>query len=595
MRIKETKKRIQLITGLLVLSTLALASIPVSAQRTSDEPPPPTPLAAQDTTTLYLPFITRQVNTDLTIGAFEVTQATQNLNNTVSLVAGKSTVVRVYAKNNTAEAISGVIVSISATRGGAALPGSPMTSASKTVTNSWTRSNLNSSFNFTLPPAWLSGAVTLQIRVDPNNTIAERDNGNNLRTFVANFITVPALDIKVIPIWYIDPETNLTYPAADYSYLAPGVVKMFPISSATVTERSAITWSENLRNGGAWSNLARQISTIKSSDNAPASQIYYGLVPFFAEDGVSTWFPRRGIAGVGYVGRRVSVGVADASEVGIPGDEVANHEFGHNLGREHAPCGAPDADLNFPYTGGSIGQYGLRADRMLLYDPITYLDIMSYCVPLWISDYTYQGLFNDQVARGAMAPITQSAVESLLVRADLLENGTIRMHPVYTFTGIPDALPAESDYTVELIDEQGAVITSYPIQALHAEEEEIKIQALHAMLPAPEKPFATLRITKKGEVLAVKNLTPSSQQPLAAPTLQASEQEAVLHWGEADTPAVVRYTQNGGESWTTLAVDYLGGQLLLDEQALPQGTLRFEIILADQAGSTLTLDWEHTP
>ena len=595
MKIKKAKKRIQLITGLIVLFALALASIPASAQPGTNQPPPPTPLAAQASSTLYLPLITRQVNTDLTIGAFEVTQATQNLNNTVSLVAGKPTVVRVYAQNNTADAISGVVVSISATRGGSNLPGSPMTSAAKSVTNSWSRSDLNTSFNFTLPTAWLTGSVTLQIRVDPNNTIPERDNANNLRTFAANFNSVPALDVKVVPIYYTDPGTQITYPAASSGFLSAGVVKMFPISSATVSERAAIGWSQNLRDGSAWSNLLRQILTIKNADNAPASQIYYGLVPFFSEDGFSTWFPSRGgIVGIGYVGLRVSVGLADASNYGIFGSEIANHEFGHNLGREHSPCDAPDPDLNYPYTGGLIGQHGLRVDRMTLYDPSIYVDIMSYCDPAWISDYTYQGLYNDQAARGAMAPINQSAVESLLVRADLLEDGTIRIHPVYTFTGIPDALPEESDYTVELIDEQGAVITSYPIQVLHAEEEEITIQALHAMLPAPEKPFATLRITKKGEVLAVKNLTPTSQQPLEAPTIQASEQGAVLQWSAADTPAVVRYTQDDGESWATLAVDYLGGQLILDEQALPEGTLHFEIILADQAASSLALDWENT-
>jgi hypothetical protein len=57
---------------------------------------------------------------------------------------------------------------------------------------------------------------------------------------------------------------------------------------------------------------------------------------------------------------------------------------------------------------------------------------------------------------------------------------------------------------------------------------------------------------------------------------------------------VVRYTSDNGATWTTLALDYLGGELALDEQILPQGNIHFEIILADQTGASLTLDWDNS-
>jgi hypothetical protein len=589
MKVKK-KKLILLTTNFLALIALVFASIPVSAQIGVEDTPTPPPLNRLTAeSSVYLPLILRNPR-ELSFGAFEVTQATQNLNNTVSLVAGKSTVVRVYAQSNINEGLGGVYVSVSGTRNGVPLTGSPLLQGPKSVSPSWSRGNLNSSFNFPLPANWLSGTVTLQIRLDPNNAINELNEDNNLITYVANFTNVPALDVKVVPIEYTDPGTNLTYPAASSNYLAPGLIKMYPITSATVTRRATISWSQNLSNQTSWLNLLNQIATLKQTDGSPPWQIYYGLVPLLDNNGW-TWF-RSGIAGIGYVGYRASAGLADFSPY-LNGSEIANHEFGHNLGQDHAPCNV-SGDNNFPYPGGLIGQYGLRIDGMQIYDPTIYADIMGYCDPVWISDYTYQALFNNQIATGAASQASQSTVESLLVRAALLEDGTVQMEPAYTFTGFPDALPAESDYVLELVDDSGSVVASYPIPVLRAEEETFKFRSINTMVPLPDQPFATLRIVAKGKPAAQRSVASASQRTFIMPSIQLSEQGTVLNWGSASTPAVVRYKQDGDETWTTLAVDHLGGSLVLDEQALPVGTFHFEIIMADQTGSTLALDWENT-
>ena len=587
MKVKK-KNRLLLVTNLLAITALVLASIPVSAQTGAEgtpTPPPLTRLAADSS--VYLPFIVRPASPDLVVGAFETTQAVQNLNNTVPLVAGKPTVLRVYVQTNF-DTRSGVYVSLSATRNGTPLTGSPMTRGPLTITPSWLRGNLSNSFNFTLPPTWLSGSVTLQIRVDPNNAIIEGSESNNLTTTVANFIEVPTLDVKVVPIEY---EDFYIYPPASSDYLEPGLLRMFPIGSARVTRRAYITWSQTLAISNSWSNLLSRIATIKQTDNAPEAQIYYGLVPLRAENG-SIWF-RSGVAGIGYVGYRASAGLANLSPY-INGSEIANHEFGHNLGQEHANCGVSNPDPSYPYEAGSIGQFGLQVNNMLLFNPTTYKDIMSYCDPAWISDYTYQALFDDQVAAGAASPNDQSVVPSLLVRASLLEDGTVEMEPVYTFNGRPGASPSESDYVLELLDESGSVIASYRLPVLTAEGESIKFSSINTTVPLPDKPFAALRITDKGRPAVQRSMAPASLQTQAMPTLEVETQGAVLSWGQASTPAVVRYQLDGDETWTTLAVDHLGGSLELDEQSLPLGMLRFEIILADQTGSTLTLDWENS-
>jgi hypothetical protein len=69
-------------------------------------------------------------------------------------------------------------------------------------------------------------------------------------------------------------------------------------------------------------------------------------------------------------------------------------------------------------------------------------------------------------------------------------------------------------------------------------------------------------------------------------------QSVTLNWGLPDVPALVRYTADNGTSWTTLAVDALGGSLSLDVADWMGESGRFQIILADTGSvSTLTAEW----
>jgi hypothetical protein len=63
----------------------------------------------------------------------------------------------------------------------------------------------------------------------------------------------------------------------------------------------------------------------------------------------------------------------------------------------------------------------------------------------------------------------------------------------------------------------------------------------------------------------------------------------MLGWSSPASPAVVRFTSDGGLSWNTLAIDYKGGSLIVPASNLPAGSLRFEIILADRLGEPLSV------
>jgi hypothetical protein len=69
------------------------------------------------------------------------------------------------------------------------------------------------------------------------------------------------------------------------------------------------------------------------------------------------------------------------------------HEIGHQHGRGHAPCGATDGlDGKYPYTNAFTGAWGFDYRLLTLESPLKAHDMMSYCEPWWISDYTYSAI-----------------------------------------------------------------------------------------------------------------------------------------------------------------------------------------------------------
>jgi hypothetical protein len=173
---------------------------------------------------------------------------------------------------------------------------------------------------------------------------------------------------------------------------------MYPIEKAEVTVGGQITTAYPIN----WTNLVEQIRTKRASDNAPADQYYFGIVTPTAT--LKDYCRSGCTAGIGYVATltqaatRAAVGLAFADELSAA---VLAHEVGHNHGRNHAPCAPGNnisgVDSKYPYTGAKIGTWGYDPRKKTFFSPDTTLDIMGYCDPKWISDYTYKGL-TDRVA-----------------------------------------------------------------------------------------------------------------------------------------------------------------------------------------------------
>lgn len=537
--------------------------------------------APQGGNSVYLPTILTP-SFDLSISNIIVTQASQTSDNAVPLVQDRPTLVRIFAESNETSAINGVTVRLAGLRNGTQFDS--LTIGPQQVPGSTSRAEIESSFNAVLPASWLTGDVTFRATVDPANAVGESNEGNNSMETTLTFIDVPPLSVTVVPIDYthqgsVNPGF---YPGQRQDKISKWLMDTYPVGDVNIIFRTPHhSYSADLGQGSAWSNLLDEITTLKQFDLGSAflPEVYYGLIPI--NDGSRQWFSS-GIAGIGWVGLRASVGLNGNSIEGT--GSLAAHEIGHNFGRDHAPCQV-SGDPNYPYSGASIGQFGMveiGSGSPEVLHPDEYVDVMSYCEPSWVSDYTYVALLEDQLVNGRTAQRPDLMQNSLLVRGQILADGSISLKPTYILPQYPTAVPSASPYAIELVDEQGIVVQRTPVQVIKAEEPGISVQAILAAIPLPEASFASVRLMQQDTAVASRVLDSQANTfSINATTTQAAD-AAIIRWGIADVPAVVRYTADDGATWHTVGLDVMGGELRVDTSSLPGGASgRFEVLLAD--------------
>jgi hypothetical protein len=234
------------------------------------------------------------------------------------------------------------------------------------------------------------------------------------------------VDLRIIPVRYnADGSGRLP----DTSDDAMGLVRdhmmaLYPASEVRVTVESPMDWSANVwPNGAGWSELLQGIYAVRDQRNMPGDSYSYGL---FAPATTRGEFCGGGcVAGLSiavmdpsWSDSRVSIGLGygDLSSV-----ETMAHEIGHAHGREHAPCGgAGNPDPSYPYANARLGVWGYDINDGRLKDPEQYADVMAYCQPNWVSDYTWNGLRDRIRAVGPEERFigTPEAVETMSVIVD---------------------------------------------------------------------------------------------------------------------------------------------------------------------------------
>jgi hypothetical protein len=286
-------------------------------------------------------------------------------------------------------------------------------------------------FRATVPAEWIRPGLELTVRADAMETLPESSETNNEARLTPAVSRRNALHLTTVPI----VAGGVTASVLD---LRDTMVAQWPFAEAT--SRTRAPYTTNVVPTGsdvsAWSSLLSQLAQVRSADGS--QRHYYGFVR------VGSF----GVAGIGYIGQPTAVGRDDS-------EGVASHELGHNFGRPHAPCGgAAGVDPAYPHAGGRIGSWGWNGQTLL--NPQQFVDLMSYCNPTWVSDYTYRAAQSALERDSDYGPTPPAAMvlEPSLLLSLTVDGDDVRLEPVHRFEAARTA-PVESGWAARLIPVSG--------------------------------------------------------------------------------------------------------------------------------------------
>jgi CARDB protein len=389
---------------------------------------------------------------DLTVSAAYLVQATQRLDGSVPLVAGRAAYLRVFAVANQANTAAPQ-VRVRLYSGSTLMQTYTLSAPAGSVPTSVDESSLTRSWNVLVPGTLIQPGLKVLADVDPAGSVAESNEGNNM--FPASG-TPAAVDVRALPTFAFrfvpvlqqvnGLQGNVTTANAE-SYL-PDLKAMLPVGGYNADVRAVYTTTAPAldagNSNGAWSTVISEIYALRGAD--ASSRYYYGVVKTSYTSGV---------VGLGYVG-----GTAHTA-VGWDGSMASNvlaHELGHNLSRQHAPCGgAGSPDPSYPYSGGVIGVWGLDPITLTLQSP-SLGDVMSYCHPNWISDYNWSAMvgYRQSSPQNLQAQGAPGA-SGLLVWGRVTAAG-VELEPAFKVAMGSDLLPRAGANRLELLGTDGTVL-----------------------------------------------------------------------------------------------------------------------------------------
>lgn len=192
-----------------------------------------------------------------------------------------------------------------------------------------------------------------------------------------------SIQIHMVP-YEIDGHLPETSPAVLDGF-RDAVMAVYPTTEVIITVGDPVLWTQPYDIGDILVELGKLQEQI---DQAPQDVYYYGLVT-----GVESRADFEGSTGTsesGFGDRAMfAVGAAFGDQ---KAEDTLIHELGHMHGLDHTPCGDPgDVDTQYPYSTGltETEGYDFRTGSFV---PTDHADLMGYCFPRWVSDYSYANL-----------------------------------------------------------------------------------------------------------------------------------------------------------------------------------------------------------
>jgi alpha-tubulin suppressor-like RCC1 family protein len=484
---------------------------------------------------------------NLSISHIEVTQAIQDETNSVPLIAGKPTFVRVYV-----DCVAGCTPPPNVTgalRGygpSGELPGSPLTPNNPITAyqENWQdqRADLRKTLNFTLPPEWSAGEVTLTAEV-----------AGAQKSEMVTFEEAQALRVAVVPVRYIDESPVLARIQQGHWWAS----QVYPTAVLETVQLPGTEWSRCLGNDCItpyFNDLSRKLLMLKLEVMLDLYQAHHLLQP--NPKYIFGWLPEGTLRAQGG-GFANPYATAIGDDHPTEGQRIFAHEVAHMLGRPHTKavldpgpdnCGNPSPNLwsDWPdeYKDAMIQDYGLYgygfgwliSSPEVVINPIDTYDYMSYCGKLsngnvWTSPWTYEHIYSETltISTGALTIQPLSTPQTYFIASGLVfTDDTAILDPIWVITSTmtPENPPAGTEYCLDAQNASSTTLASHCFDLTFVDYETGEITGVDGftlMLPYPSE-VARIVLKKGSQELAVRSVS-------------------------ANAPVVTVLSPNGGETW----------------------------------------------
>ena len=441
-------------------------------------------------------------------------QSVQSRDFPVPLVAAKEALLRVFVTASVATDEGIPSVRARFYRDGSVTYTADIPGKSTPIPTEVDEGSLAKSSNARIPAGIVQPGLEMFVEVDPDGTL---DDSLGLVRRIPEegrleleVDSMPAFELTVIPfLWEEDPDSSVldvTEGMAEDEEeheLLFDTYDLLPMEEMDVSDHDPVETSTN--------NVITLLGEVEAIRGMEGGDGYYaGLMT-----GEVT-----GARGVAYLGGKSSFSLARG--------RVVAHEFGHNLGLWHAPCGGPGGtDPYFPNGDGTIGSWGydFRGDSVI--SPGTY-DHMSYCDPWWTSDFHFSEAFAYRLGLSDSAELPSAPQRTILLWGGLGADGSPRLHPAFVVDAPPAPPGSPGPHSLTGRDGEGTELFSFSFAMKEIADGEGEFASFVFLLPVrpgwagalasialsgpggsvtldgdSDEPMAIVRDTETGQVRAI--------------------------------------------------------------------------------------------